>query len=259
MRTDKAGRIVWHDLFTDDRSGSMLFYERVASWNYIIEHTAKFAWGGGQKDYVLALSEGEAGAGFAETPAGFQNGWITYVEVSNVDTTATLAVKLGGEIVRQPFEVPGVGRNALVRDPLGALIGITLSRHNFPMPTQQFGIEHYLSQETEFPEEFYAQLFGWKKAYLGVEQSRSSIVTSLGEEVALHVSGLTALIPRATWVPSIKGLQPHISTIDAGALEGEAFNMFPDVVEKRLGNWLYDPNGAIFSLVTAQNLETLER
>ena len=85
------------------------------------------------------------GAGIAETPEGLDDGWIAYVEVSDVDATAVRAAALGGEIVRPPFDVPGVGRNALLRDPLGALVGLSLSRHDFPVPKRQFGEELYLS------------------------------------------------------------------------------------------------------------------
>ena len=161
MATDKIGQIVWHDLFTADRPRSMAFYESLADWQYAIEHATDFAWGGGQKDFVLALGGGEAGAGFAETPPGFENGWIAYVEVGDVDAAATLAETLGGIVLRPPFEVPGVGRNALIGDPLGAVIGLSLSRHGFPAPRRQFGQELYLTDGAPFPETFYAKLFDW--------------------------------------------------------------------------------------------------
>lgn len=102
----------------------MAFYQQVAGWTYQIEHATDFAWGGGAKHFVLALSGDEAGAGFAETPPEQSNGWIAYVEVRDVDATAALSEKFGGNTIRQPFEVPGVGRNAPLRDPLGAVVGI---------------------------------------------------------------------------------------------------------------------------------------
>lgn len=154
MTIDKTGRFIWHDLFTKDLKRSMAFYKQVARWNYEIEHATDFAWGGGEKDFVLALLDEEAGAGFAETPPALPDGWIAYVEVPDVDETTILAEKLGGLIVREPFEVPGVGRNALLRDPSGALFGVSLSRHSFPAPTTQFGIEMYLGGAEAYPGAF---------------------------------------------------------------------------------------------------------
>ena len=119
MTHSKAGQIVWHDLFTSDRKRSMDFYRHIADWTYQVERATDFAWGGGEKDFVLALLDDEAGAGFAETPPEHENGWIAYIEVPDVDAAVKHVDALGGEIVRKPFEVPGGGRNALVRDPLG--------------------------------------------------------------------------------------------------------------------------------------------
>ena len=188
MINDKTGRIVWHDLFTGGRQGAMAFYERVAGWTYQIEHATDFAWGGGEKDFVLALLDEEAGAGFAETPPELSNGWIAYVEVRDVDATVARVEGLGGTIVRHPFEVPGVGRNALVRDPLGALIGISLSRHSFPAPQKQFGPEVYLS-DTGFPEAFYKSLLGWTTGSPRSGPQGDDIAGPSGDIVAIHLSG----------------------------------------------------------------------
>lgn len=228
MPNDKSGQIVWHDLFTDDRQRTMNFFQRVAGWNYETERATDFAWGGGEKDFVLAMSGKEAGAGFAETPPRMNNGWIAYVEVPDVDATAAHAEKLGGAIVRQPFEVPGVGRNALLRDPLGALIGISLSRHDFPVPRRQFGVEIYITDDSAFPEDFYSQLFNWKmdRQHRGA-QIGGVIIGPSGRKVALHVSGAVPDNTQAIWTPSIKvtDLRKSARTakaLDASFLEGSA-------------------------------------
>lgn len=205
MTGEKAGQIVWHDLFTSNRKRSMAFFQRVAGWTYQTERATDFAWGGGEKDFVLALSEDEAGAGFAETPPGMSDGWIAYVEVPDVDAAAARAEELGGVIVRHPFEVPGVGRNALLRDPLGALIGLSLSRHDFPVPRSQFGAEIYLSDAVPFPEEFYSQLFNWKMAApRSAGRSDNAIIGCSGKGVARHQSGSPPNDAQSIWVPSIK-------------------------------------------------------
>lgn len=202
MTTDKTGRIIWHDLFTQDLKRSMAFYEQVAGWSFQIEHATDFAWGGGEKDFVLALLEGEAGAGLIETPPEAPDGWIAYIEVPDVDATTVLAEKLGGTIVRAPFEVPGVGRNALLRDPLGALFGVSLSRHSFPAPTRQFGIEAYLSGAEEFPGAFYEQLFSWK-----VDMASSDgayVIAPSGEAAAEIWADDPAAGSTTIWMPGLK-------------------------------------------------------
>jgi len=46
------------------------------------------------------------------------------VFVDNVDVTAKKAARLRGKVVMEPFNVPDVGRIAVLLDPQGAAIGI---------------------------------------------------------------------------------------------------------------------------------------
>ena len=246
----KTGRIVWHDLFTGDRHRLMSFYQRVAGWAYKTEHATEFAWGGGEKDFVLALSGDEAGAGFAETPPELTNEWIAYVEVPDVDAAATLAEKLGGTIVRRPFDVPGVGRNALLRDPLGALVGISFSRHSFPVPRRQFGVEIYLSSAPTFPQEFYSPLFNWKISSPPVGEFVGNVIVGpSGEAVARQLLGTAPTKAQAVWIPSIKVAHPSVSLRDAEALGGVSFSQMLAKTTQQDAAFLRDPDGAMLCLV----------
>lgn len=247
MTQSKAGQVVWHDLFTSDRERSMAFYGRVANWTYQVERAADFAWGGGAKEFVLALSGGEAGAGFAETPTNQENGWIAYVEVPDVDVAVKRVDTLGGSIVRQPFEVPGVGRNALICDPLGALLGISQSRHSYPVPRRQFGPVVYVSNGDDFPEMFYTELFGWRVSPERRQEGRD-IRGPSGNPVAVQHGATWPAGSKAAWVPSIKvasasDAQRVAETIGASP----AFNDFNETVQDK-SIILHDPDGAPFAL-----------
>ncbi len=204
MNPEKTGRFVWHDLFTSDANVSRSFYGGVAGWNFATEHAQEFAWGGGENDFILALADDEAGAGFVQYDRGQSFGWVPYVEVEDVDTASVRAQELGGTVEKAPFEVPGVGRNCLLRDPKGALIGICLSRHSYPAPTKQFGPERYVTTSEGLPVDFYRGLFGWSilpSDGSGVENQR---VTWSGNEIAVHSTTEIHLDGRAIWVPSIR-------------------------------------------------------
>lgn len=250
MTQDKTGRIIWHDLFTPNRPRAMAFYKRIAGWSYRTEHAADFAWGGGAKDFVLAMSEDDTGAGFVETARGMSDGWIPYVEVLDVDACATLAEKLGGTVLRQPFEVPGVGRNALLRDPHGAVIGISLSRHNFPAPQRQFGVDVYLSDATPSPHEFYAPLFDWTlvSAPSGSPDGDTFVGPS-GGDVAVHLSNKLPNGERALWMPSLKVPDPAVAVRDA---ENQRVKLL-DQISLRYAQQdcpvLRDPDGALICVL----------
>ncbi|WP_282127707.1 VOC family protein [Roseobacter litoralis] len=251
MTQSKAGQIVWHDLFTSDRACSMAFYQHLANWTYEVERATDFAWGGGEKDFVLALSDDEAGAGLAETPLGKENGWIAYIEVPDVDVAVKRVETLGGEVVREPFEVPGVGRNALIRDPLGALVGVSLSRHDFPVPRRQFGPEMYVSNGNDFPQAFYVELFGWQ---VSPERDKDcvTLLGPWGDLVAIQHAAKWPTGSNAAWVPCIK-----VASVSDASRAAETKGARPasvDVNEAVQAHKpiLCDPDGAPFALGVKQ-------
>jgi len=208
MTTEKIGKIVWHDLFTSNQRQAMAFYEDVAGWSYQIEHAQDFVWGGGEKNFILALSGDEAGAGVAETPSGYENGWIAYVEVPDVDVAVKHVSALGGTTVRAPFNVPGVGRNALVRDPCSALFGLSVSQHSFPVPRRQFGPEVYVGSGHDLPHQFYTELFGWQVNPKRGEEHVTLLGPS-GEPVVIEHITTGPDGSNAAWVPSVRVASVH--------------------------------------------------
>ena len=54
---------------------------------------------------------------------GVTEGWMSYLAVDNVDARVKKAQSLGAQLMRPMFDVPGVGRIAIVREPGGAGIG----------------------------------------------------------------------------------------------------------------------------------------
>lgn len=50
--------------------------------------------------------------------------WFTYFAVDDVDKSVKAVTAAGGKMVRPPFEVPGTGRIAIVKDVNGGVFGI---------------------------------------------------------------------------------------------------------------------------------------
>lgn len=250
MNPDKIGRFVWHDLFTRDAGLSKSFYAGVASWHFATEHATEFAWGGGENDFILALIGDEAGAGFVEYSPGQSFGWVPYVEVADVDTAAARARDLDGSVAKEPFEVPGVGRNCLLRDPMGALIGICLSRHTFPTPTKQFGVERYFTRSENFPADFYCDLFDWNTLPLDGPGVDSHRIIRSGVEIALHTIAETHPSSGAGWVPSIRVKQLSDALRKVRTHEGSVIG--PDWCDPNDDNCalVCDPNDTISFLIT---------
>ena len=55
----------------------------------------------------------------ADVPDMVPNHWAVYFMVDDTDATAELVRASGGQVVTEPFDIPGVGRTAVFHDPHG--------------------------------------------------------------------------------------------------------------------------------------------
>ncbi len=93
--------------------------------------------------------------------------WMANVTVADVDATVALVRKLDGRILREPEDIPTVGRFALIADPHGATISaFAPSRPMAPQDPQKTGAfcwNELMSADHELAFKFYRQVFGWEK------------------------------------------------------------------------------------------------
>lgn len=116
------GTFVWNELNTRDPDAARDFYAKTLGWTF---DSMKMATGG---DYLVArIGDRMVGGVFdIRGHAGMENvppHWFAYIEVDDVDERVAAAQLAGATLMRDIFEVPGVGRIAIVRDPTGAVAG----------------------------------------------------------------------------------------------------------------------------------------
>ncbi len=73
---------------------------------------------------------GLGGMDTAADPQAKQSAWFAFIEVDDVDSRVDKARTLGADVVQQPHDVPNVGRVAVLRDPIGAVIGLMAGFHH---------------------------------------------------------------------------------------------------------------------------------
>jgi len=113
------GQFYWNELITPEIAKAKDFYARTLGWTY---ETMPMPEG----DYLLAKQGDNMVAGIMQTPAdmgGAPSQWCAYIAVDDVDSRVQGALKAGGVLLRPVFDVEGVGRIAILRDPSGAVIG----------------------------------------------------------------------------------------------------------------------------------------
>jgi predicted enzyme related to lactoylglutathione lyase len=257
-----AGDFIWYELITPDPAGSKAFYDAVVGWDIDDHNTME----SGGSDYRMI---NRAGGGFAGgvlklddkmKAGGARPTWLGYVQVDDVDAAAKATEAAGGAIHLPPFDIPNVGRIAMIADPQGNPLYLM-----DPIPPegqpdaksdvfsvdaeQRIGWNELATRDAEALRPFYEQLFGWDtEQFMDMgEYGKYRFVFNDGVRIGA-MSGTMPDAPQA-WryyirVPSIA---TAVEAVNAG---GGKVTMGPHEVPG--GDHIIigtDPQGAEFALV----------
>lgn len=114
------GNFYWNELMTRDVEKAKAFYASTIGWSFdgmpMPEGTYWVAKVGGKPvGGLMAINSPQF--------AGVPEAWFAYLAVDDIDARVAAAVKAGATVMRPAFDVPGVGRIAILRQPDGAHIG----------------------------------------------------------------------------------------------------------------------------------------
>ena len=112
---NEPGTVVWNELQVDDVDAVLPFYKAVAGMD------SETAPAGDMGDYTQFMVGGKGIAGAMKKPMpDIPNNWTIYFNVGDADTAIAKAQELGGQVIAPAFDVPGIGRLAVLADPQGA-------------------------------------------------------------------------------------------------------------------------------------------
>ena len=128
QRTEEAatksrshGTFCWNELMTRDVDRAKRFYESTIGWSF---QAMPMADGG---TYWVAMLDGKPVAGIFSLNApgydGVPESWMSYLAVDDVDARVEKALKAGAQLMKPIFDVPDVGRIAILMQPGGAGVG----------------------------------------------------------------------------------------------------------------------------------------
>lgn len=114
------GTFYWNELMTRDPAKAKEFYGTTLGWTF-----DDMPMGDGLTYYVAKQGEAMVGGIMTMGPEmqGVPEHWFTYVEVDDVAARLEKLKAAGGTVMREPFEVPGIGLIAIIQDPGGAMQG----------------------------------------------------------------------------------------------------------------------------------------
>ena len=116
---NEPGALMWNELITDEADAALAFYEAVVGLTYSTMEMAP-----GQNYTVLKAGGKDVGGCMAPPMPDVPNHWHVYFAVDDADASAAKAAAEGGQVVVQPFDIPSVGRSAVLTDPQGAMFSV---------------------------------------------------------------------------------------------------------------------------------------
>ena len=115
-------KFMWNELLTKDPEGAVAFYTSVLGWS-----AEEMDMGPGGT-YTILKTGGENVGGIMKMDGvqfdGVPPHWMSYVSVTDVDAAVDRVTSAGGTVQAPPFDVPGVGRIAVIADPTGARLSL---------------------------------------------------------------------------------------------------------------------------------------
>ncbi|MFO1219463.1 MAG: VOC family protein [Burkholderiaceae bacterium] len=251
---NRHGTPIWYELMTKDPLAARRFYAAVAGWR-IDEAPPP----GSTMEYrMIAAADGPVGGMFTLTDAMSQQGaapcWMMYVGVDDVDACARAVTAAGGKVLMSAFDIPNVGRIAMLGDPQGAAFYVMRGSSNENSTACDpdragHGAWHELhAADGAKATEFYTAQFGWGKGQ-GMDMGPAGVyqLFSIGGR---DLGGIFTdrNFPRPAWLVyfRVDGIERAAKRIaEAG---GRVIN---GPMEVPGGGWIVnglDPEGAMFAL-----------
>src|SRR5262245_57998160 len=116
------GTVLWNELNTHNLDAAKSFYAATLGWTYDAMPMAD-----GDNYWIIKSGDTVVGGMFnMHDPAlkGVPEHWLAYIEVDDVDARVGKLKAAGGQVMRDAFDIPDVGRIAIVKDKNGAALGL---------------------------------------------------------------------------------------------------------------------------------------
>ena len=195
------GKDVFVQLVTPDIGAAQAFYGGLFGWQFT-------AIPGTRTPYSVATLGGVMVGGILQKPMP-ENGprqpaWLGFFSVSDVGEAVAQAVAHGGKVLAPAHEIPGLGTEAVLADPQGAVFGVLTSASGDPpdtlKPVGAWIWRSLLTSDAAADTAFYQALFGFKSFGLPSTGNQQHILLASGDYARATANTLPAARP---------GMHPH--------------------------------------------------
>lgn len=117
-RVNEPGAPVWNELITTGLDAALPFYKNVLGIDAVTTQM-------GDGEYTILRVDGNDVGGATRPPLpGTANHWHVYFAVESAEGAAAKAESLGASVIVAPFDIPTVGRVAVLHDPQGGFFSV---------------------------------------------------------------------------------------------------------------------------------------
>ena len=116
------GSFYWNELLSRDAERAKRFYGDTVGWTF-----DPMPMEDGSTYWVAMMAGKPVGGIFPIDKPGFEKlpeAWMSYLAVDDVDARVKKAIAAGAKLMRPVFDVPKVGRIAILTEPGGAGVGL---------------------------------------------------------------------------------------------------------------------------------------
>jgi predicted enzyme related to lactoylglutathione lyase len=113
------GVVCWSELNAHDVDRARKFYGETLGWRFEAMPMPDMTY------WIILSGEARVGGLFEMKGPHFDGvpeHWLTYVAVDDIDARLAKAVAAGARICKEAFDIPGVGRMAVLAEPGGAIV-----------------------------------------------------------------------------------------------------------------------------------------
>jgi uncharacterized protein len=248
-KTKTIGRFLWQELITTDTKTALAFYGELFGWK---AQTMDMGPGGtytilksGDKDIAGALSD--------ERAKGLPPQWNVYFSTPDTDKTVEDAKKAGAKVMSPAWDIPNIGRCAVLIDPQGASFSLLQSveeraeTEGKPAPGEFCWVEGIVDDPAAALA-FYGKLFGWtsKETPMG-DHGAYHHLSRAGDKPAGGIVKKSMPGPNA-WLSYVAVDDIDAAVKRAARLRGTV--LLPATAVKGIGTFavLKDPTGAVFAV-----------
>jgi predicted enzyme related to lactoylglutathione lyase len=241
------GRFVWFEHLSNDIPKARAFYERLFDWN-----TESMAMSSG--DSYPVIHNGETGiGGYAQAPSGAPPQWMSYLSVSDVDSSYKAALAAGAKSLKAPADYGSAGRSATISDPTGGVFSLWHGARGDPpetetTPTGAWIWNELATQDEKMALAFYEKVFDFTHDAMEMS-SGTYCVLKQGEKGRAGLFKAMSAAQPTLWTPYVSVADCDATTERAKAL-GATVTLAPMTIDGigRLAMF-NDPQGASIAIL----------